>query len=216
MQQTHGIVPTFDEVRRDVVVPRALEALVLAMLAKSPEGRPTAAEIQAELAAMQHDGPTAERARERTGLDGRAARMVSEIRPPASQATTLQGEAGGEAEIAVVGTLEGETVLALAMNSLRLFIVSPEQPIAGADAIYAPGADLPSLVALRAAFPKTPIVTDASASSPERVPALLRARIDDVVMLPVRPEELGRRLWKLVRRARKTMQSAAQRDGKGS
>ncbi len=211
MQQTHGIVPTFAEVRREVVVPRALEAMVMSMLAKSPAARPTAAEIREELGGMVHGGPTAERARERVGMDGRAARMVSEIRPPASQQPTLQDESGGEAEVAVVGTLEGELVLALAMNSLRLFIVSPEQPIAGAEAIYAPRADLASLALLRAAHPKTPIVTDAAPKDAERVPALLKARIDDVVMMPVRPEDLGRRLWKLIRKVR----HAAQRSRKG-
>jgi len=206
MQQTHGIVPTFAEVRREVVVPRALEALVQSMLAKSPEARPTAREIRDDLAAVIHGGPTAERARERSGLDGRAARMVSEIRPPASQSTTLQEEVGGEAEVAVVGRLEGETVLALAMNGLRLFIVSDEQPVAGATAIFAPGATLEALIALRAAHPGLPIVTDASPTDAERVPALLRAKIDDVVMLPMRPEELGRRLWKLIRRVRRGAQ----------
>ncbi len=206
MQQTHGIVPTFGEVRHEVVVPRALEAMVQSMLAKAPEARPTAREIQGDLAALVHGGPMLERARERIGLDGRAARMVSEIRPPTSQATTLQEETGGEAEVAVIGSLQGETALALAMNSLRLYIVSDEQPIADAAAIFAPGADLASLVALRAAHRGVPIVTDASPSDAERVPALLRAGIDDVVMLPTRPEELGRRLWKLIRRARKSAQ----------
>jgi serine/threonine protein kinase len=216
MQQTHGIVPTFAEARHDAVVPRALEALVQSMLSKSPAARPTAEEIRGDLASFQHDGPMPERARERTGLDGRAARMVSEIRPPTSRATTLQDEAGGEAEVAVVGSLEGEMVLALAMNSLRLFIVSTEQPITGAEAIFAPGAPLDALVALRAAYPTTPIVTDARTGDTERVPALLRAKIDDVVMMPVRPEELGRRLWKLVRRARKTRELATQRGTRGS
>ena len=49
-------------------------------------------------------------------------------------------------------------------------------------------------------------MTDGSAHDAERVPALLRAKIDDVVVLPVRPEELGRRLWKLIRRMRRSAQ----------
>ena len=201
MQHTHGIVPTLAEVQRDVVVPRALDALVMAMLAKSARARPTAEEVRAELRAMS-GAPSAERARDRVGLDGRAARMISAIRPPATEATTLAGEAPpSEAEVAVVGALEGELVMALATNGIRLFIVSPDVPVGGAEAIFAPGADVATLTALRSGH-AIPIVTDASPSDATRVPALLRAGIDDVVMSPVRPEDLGRRLWKLVRRAR--------------
>ncbi len=208
MQQTHGVLPTLAEVRRDIVVPRALEALVERMLGKDPAARPRAPDLRAELAGMAHDGPTPERARERLGIDGRAARMVSAIRPPASQATTLPADASpGEADVAVVGALEGEIALVLAMNSLRLFIVSAEQPVADASAIFAPGADLKTLVALRAEH-KIPIITDASPRDATRVPELLRAGIDDVVMQPARPEDLARRLWKLIRKARTAAQRA--------
>lgn len=208
MQQTHGIVPTFAEVRRDVIVPRALEALVQSMLAKSPAARPTSAEVRAALLALGDGGaPAPERGRAHEALEGRAARMISALRPPASEVTTVpNADSMQEAEVAVVGSLVGDVALALATNSLHLFIVSNDQPVAGASAIFAPGADLATLERLRKEH-AIPIVADASPHDAARVPALLRAGIDDVVMTPVRAEELARRLWKLIRRAR----AAAQR-----
>ncbi|MFO0683766.1 MAG: serine/threonine-protein kinase [Sandaracinus sp.] len=204
VQHTHAAPPSFDEVRRDPSIPRALEALVQSMLLKRPAERPTAVEVKAELSRIGGDGHAPERARDRTGLDGRAARMISAIRPAASQATTLDGDAmSAGADVAVIGMLEGDLVLGMAVSALRLFIVSPEQPIGDAAAIYAPGADLGTLTALRAQH-RVPIVTDALPSDPHRVPALLRAGIDDVVMAPARAEELARRMWKLIRRSRRT------------
>jgi serine/threonine-protein kinase len=203
MQQAHGVVPSLAEIRPDVIVPRAIEALVMTMLNKAPSDRPSASDVRQTLLGAAQDGPKPERNREREGLDGRAARMVSEISPPMSQRATLpEDSTAGEADVAVIGALPGDTVLALAMNSLRLFIVTPDQPVADAAAIYAPGADLAALTALRAAYPDLPIMTDALATDADRVPAILRIGIDDVVTKPVRPEELAKRLWKRIRRAR--------------
>ncbi len=202
VQHTHAPPPSFAEVRRDATIPRALETLVQSMLRKRPEERPTASDVLLELSSLSSGQRAPERARDRTGLDGRAARMISAIRPAASEATTVEVEALGGADVAVIGALEGDVVLGMAVSALRLFIVSPEQPVGDAAAIYAPGADLATLSALRARH-RVPIVTDASPSDPSRVPGLLRAGIDDVVMAPVRAEELARRMWKLIRRSRR-------------
>ena len=200
--------PHPSEVRRDLVIPRALEELVLSMLAKRPGDRPTAAEVHAALALHDPGKPAAPlRARDTTGLVGRAARMISTVRPPDASTTVapgapLEGEAA--TEIAVIGALDGELALGLAANGLLPFVIEPSEAasrLEGASAIFAPGAGADAITSFVAHG--IPVLSDADVTDMTRSTQLLRAGADEVVPRPVRADELARRLWRAIRKSRK-------------
>ena len=195
------------ELRRDLAIPRQLEDLCLWMLAKRPDERPSIEVVHGILSRHRGEEPARERGRDHAYIAGRAARMISAApRARTTQAKTQHDvyamQSGVEpVSLAVVGALQGDLSLALGANGLLAFIVSDEQPIDDAHAIYAPGAsreDLEALVQLGA-----PVLTDTPAGNMSRVTELLRAGVDDVVTQPVRAEELARRVWRSVRRHRR-------------
>lgn len=211
-KQMYAVPPPPDEVNRAAVIPRALSDLVMAMLAKTPADRPTALEVQTALRGFL--GPEKyERARERIGVEGRAARMVSTIRPPRTEAQGTEASVVDAADtivVAVLGALEGDLVVALAVNGIIAYIVSDEQPIEGAHAIFAPQLSPDALAALKREH-GLPVVTDTLPSDVARLPALLRAGVDEVLPRPVRAEELARRVARAVKKS-KTWR-AAQKKG---
>jgi serine/threonine-protein kinase len=200
-QQMYSPPPQLADVRHDVVVPKALAELVMHMLAKKSGERPTVDEVHDALLGLGEGGALHERARERIGLEGRAARMISTIRPPGNEKATLDAGDEGHCELAVIGMLEGDLAVGLAANGIQAFIVSDDQPVKGADAIFAPGASVEVLSALGKTH-GLPVVADASPRDPARVPALLRAGVDEVVSAPVQTEDLARRVWRAVRKRR--------------
>ncbi len=203
-KQMYAVPPPPGEANRAAVIPRALSDLVMAMLAKAPADRPTALEVQAGLKGFL--GPEKfERARERIGVEGRAARMISTIRPAGTEAPVV--DAADAMVVAVIGELEGDLVVALAVNGIVAYIVSDEQPIEGAHAIFAPQLSPVALGALKREH-RLPVVTDTLPSDVARLPALLRAGVDEVLPRPVRAEELARRVARAVKKSR-----AAQRKG---
>jgi CheY-like chemotaxis protein len=196
-KQMYAVPLPPSEIRRDAPIPHALETLVLSMLAKKPEERPTALEVRGALDALQ-EGRGFERARERIATEGRAARMISTIRP-AAQSPVVAGD--DAIVVAVIGALEGDLSVALAANGIVPFIVSEEQPVAGAHAIFAPLLTPEELAELKSQH-RLPIVTDTGRDDPTRLPAVLRAGVDEVLPRPVRAEELARRVARAVRKAR--------------
>lgn len=198
-KQMFAVPPAPSEVRRDVTIPHAIEDLVMRMLAKREEGRPSAAEVRSEVAAHLA-GKVHERARERIGQEGRAARMVSTIRP-AAEAMSPATVGEDAIVVAVVGELEGDLSIGLSANGIVPYIVSEEQPIEGAHVVFAPNLDPEALAALKARY-RLPVVTDTRRDDPGRLPALLRAGVDEVLPRPVQAEELARRVSRAVRKAR--------------
>lgn len=203
-KQMYATAPRPSELDRSLLLPHALEDILMRMLHKRPDDRPTALEVRDALRSMI-GGVQYERARERIGVVGRAARMVSTIRPHAPEQPTVRDE--DAIVVAVVGALEGDLVVALAVNGIVAFIASDEQPIAGAHAIFAPGLAPEALAELKTAH-GIPVITDTSSEEPARLGALLRAGLDEVLPRPVRAEELARRLARAVRKRR-----AGQRKG---
>ncbi len=190
-KQMYAIPPRPSELDRTLLLPHALEDVLMRMLEKRPEDRPSALEVRDRLRSMI-GGVQYERARERIGVVGRAARMVSTIRPVLSEPATVPAE--DAIVVAVVGELEGDLVVALAVNT-------------GAHAIFAPGLAPAALAALKTEH-GIPVVTDTSSAEPARLGALLRAGLDEVLPRPVRAEELARRLGRAVKKWR-----AGQRKG---
>ena len=194
------------DVRRDLVIPHAVEELVMEMLRKEPAARPTASEVQGVLASMTKS-PQRERARAQIGTEGRAARMLSTYRPPPNQvgnehATLAPGATASMAEtkhLAIVGALAGDLIIGLGANGLVPFIVSPEQPVTGADAIFAPGASAERITELKQH--RVPIVSDAAPTDMDRIAQMLKLGVDEVVVTPIAVEELARKTWRAIRKA---------------
>ncbi len=162
-------------------LPSNLPPLVSAMLAKRPEDRPSALEV---LRALEHLGSGPREGRDL--LEGRGARMV-----PASDARRTDASA---LEVGVVGrSLDAELVVALASNGISAF---PGE----AALVFAPAAS-PERVAELVA--RAAVVSDASPDDIERMRALLAAGALEVVPLPLRAEELARRLQRAARKARR-------------
>lgn len=203
-KQMYAVPVRPSEANREAVLPQALDELVMQMLQKKPGDRPSAPEVQQQLRAFV-GGVKYERARERIGVEGRAARMISTIRPPGAESPVVEND--DAIVVAVLGALEGDLVVALAVNGIVAYIVSDDQPIAGAHAIFAPLATPEALAELKRIH-GLPVVTDTTPSDVARLPALLRAGVDEVLPRPVRAEDLARRLARAVKKAR-----AAQRKG---
>jgi serine/threonine protein kinase len=194
------------EARRDLKIPRELEELCLRMLAKLPAERPTMEVVRGVLRHQDESDAQRERARPLSSLEGREARMITTVLPkPGSQTLTdLYAPPPGvdPLQVAVLGELAGDLALGLGANGLLAFIVGETQPIEGAAVIYAPSASPEELAALRAKH-GLPIVTNTSPSDLDRVTALLRAGVDEVVHEPARADELARRIWRAVRHHRR-------------
>jgi hypothetical protein len=175
------------------------------MLAKTPAERPSMEVVRGVLHHHDASGAARERARPASALEGREARMISTVRPPpgSTTLTDLYAPPPGvdPLQVAVVGELCGDVALGLGANGLVAYIVGETQPIEGASVIYAPGASPDELAALRAHG--LPVITDTDASDMERITALLRAGVDEVVHRPVRADDLARRVWRAIRHHRR-------------
>lgn len=194
-RQMYSPPPALRDVRSDLRVPTALDALVMSMLCKRVEDRPGAEEVRSVLAQLDPDrARSRERARDDTHLLGRAARMVT---PPAAELEPAPPPPTDH-EVAVVGEVGPELLLALAANAIAAYVVSDEQPVDDAVAVFAPGASVERVASLAAAG--APVVTDTDAADMARISALLRAGASEVVVRPVGGDELARRLLRAIRK----------------
>ena len=191
------------EARRDLTIGRDLEELCLRMLTKLAAGRPTMEVVSGVFSSAARSGP--ERARAQTGLTGREARMISVVQPSRDGRTlTDPGRTGAGSDLtplAVVGALEGDLSIGLVANGLLPFIVSDHQPLSGADAVFAPGASPEALAEL--AKIGLPLVTDSDKGDMNRITALLKAGVQEVVHRPVKTDDLARKVWRAIRKYRK-------------
>jgi serine/threonine-protein kinase len=189
------------EARHDLRIPRELDDLCMRMLAKIPAERPDMEAVRGIL--LDHD-PSEPRERS-SAPEGRESRMIATVRPPKGGTTLTDLYAAPPGvdpmQVAVIGELSKDVALGLGANGLLAYLVGDAQTIDGASVIYAPGATPADLEATRAHG--LPIVTDTDAADIERVAALLRAGVDEVVHRPVRADELARRLWRAVRHHRR-------------
>ena len=172
--------------RREQPVPAALEALIMAMLDKRPAARPSAEHVRNVL--LDLDEHARERARKAPA--GRSARMVPAA--PRAERPLARGE------IAVVGTLSAELMLALGAQGLDAFVVTDDEPLENVEVVFAPGATDAQVRALGA---RARVVTDAEPSDVGRLSAMIRAGAVEVVPKPVDPGDLVRRLRRALRRS---------------
>ncbi len=200
--------------RKDLYVPRALERLILQMMMKQPEARPSATDVHAVLGQLQHTLGERERARGRDLLEGREARMIPTVRTTAEAEALALDEPprltdpevfhanDGAALLAVVGPeLDRDLTLGLRANGFAPWsVTSPPLP-EGSVAIFAPGVDAQTIAQL--VTYGLPVVTDADADDMGRVAQMQAAGAADVISRPVRPEKLVKKLGRALKKHRR-------------
>ena len=171
----------------DLGLPTALDELVLAMLAKQPDARPTPAQIVELLAPIARGQRPAERSR---SAGARADRMV-----PATPTIAAPTAAAGE-RVVWLGPVDEALVLGLAASGFAPVIGEPAGPDPGR-LVYAPGAAIERLAELVAS--RRAVVTDVAAGDLDGITARLRAGVAEVVSRPVRVDDLARKLRRAAR-----------------
>ncbi len=193
--------------RTDTYIPRALEELVLRLLAKRPEDRPNASATSEVLAQLALTLGERERARGDEALRGRAARMIPTVRGP-MDASQYEGATAASAPlpaeqgtvVALVGTVADELALGLRANGFALTPVSNTLPH-GAQLVYVTTPDPAMLDAsLRTGLP---VLAEIDASGVSEAASMLAKGVADVITRPVRVEQLAKKLERALRRARR-------------
>ncbi|MCB9592288.1 MAG: serine/threonine protein kinase [Sandaracinaceae bacterium] len=210
------VVPPSQKVG-DKYIPRALESLILSMLEKRPEDRPTADSVAQALRQLQLTLGERERARGVEHLEGRASRMINTVRgskvpdeptPPSAEASTVQLSAPALQQketgtiIAVVGPpLPPGAELALRANGYSPIPAGLGAIPPNAAAVFAPGADIDSLHQLVSSGAL--VVTDTDASDQDRLTALLALGVSEVVTRPLKVDQLAKKLQRVLRKAKR-------------
>ncbi|HHH31206.1 MAG TPA: hypothetical protein ENK57_23055, partial [Polyangiaceae bacterium] len=195
--------PSPRELRADLAIPAELDELCLRMLAKLPEERPDIS-VVADVLDSVKDRPG--RSRTQRYLQGRAARMVAAVsapvRPDAAFASTGRNDSP---ELAVFGRLQGDLLLGLGAMGLIPFVYEGG-PLGDAQAIFAPGASLERLSSLRSTH-EVPLITDAKPKNMDRIAALVKLGVDEVVTDTATSSEVARKVWRAIRRYRRRIGS---------
>lgn len=184
----------------DLEFPSTLEDLVMRMLAKSPDDRPSARAVRDALRAIDPTVSTRSGQTPDGQRLGRAARMISQP-PPADTKTGGKGQSNVGATVALVGDVGEELELALHVNGLQPARQAPGEELVtdGIRAVFAPGATPDEISAL--AQQGIPVVTDAPAADMDRLALLLRAGAAEVVIQPCQDDEVARKLWRAIRKS---------------
>lgn len=204
--------------------PQALEDLMLQMLAKRPEERPSPDQVRAGLASIKERVGQGERSRGELQLLVREARMIPEPLP-VLEGQTVEGKSSPAAALSLdvvrialfrssspdIATspasaeTDDESVdelleRALAANGIELLRLRELDLPTDAAGIYAPEATPEELE--RLAERDLPLLTNADASDVARLAALVELGVDEVIPIPVKPEELARRALRAIKRYR--------------
>jgi len=173
-------------------VSSGLDDLAVRMMAKQAAQRPTAEAVRRRLGiiASEHLDPSS-RTRDGIVVSDRPSRMVATTPPPIAG----MDDDGDEhtATVEVIGALEHDLVVALAAAGIQIG--------ANASALVVVGGDL-ERVALACAR-GLPVVADSTRGDFRRISDLLRLGVSEVVLTPIQPADLVRRLARVVQRPEK-------------
>lgn len=169
-------------------VPGALDDLIMNMLAKAPEDRPSAAHVRDTLLGVRPGTPE-----RMSGIaTGRAARMVTmQASPERAKPTTTK-------RVAWLGPLSLDTETTLAANGVEALAATDGIPT-DVDAVFAPAASLETIEGLVVAG--LPLVADAPAGDVDRLTELLRLGVAEVCPEEASVAELARKLVRVIRRS---------------
>ncbi len=195
--------------------PVGLAELVMRMMAKQADRRPTADAVRKRLAALDATALTSrERARDATYLSTREQRMVSEVKPQPDRRTSMHSDqayiakvADGlarEAAVGVVGDLADDVLSGLVSNGISTIRFTGDTSAIAAVLAVAPSAE--ALAPLTATG--LPVVVACDTSDMSNVTAMLRAGVSDVVPTPVDAAGVARKLWRAISKA-KTKRSSS-------
>ena len=185
----------------DLLIPSALDELVLRMLSKSPKERPSAPAVVDALRSLDPNAPRRKGADEGERLLGRPARMVS--KPPIKTGSPTQVDDDWldvDIAIATLGPLDEELKIGLAANGIQVVPIESEDaevPL-GVLAVFAPGATASQVT--KFAETGLPVLSDAEPSDIQRLAEMLRAGASEVVIRPCSPEATARKVWRSVRK----------------
>ncbi|MFV8751955.1 serine/threonine-protein kinase [Nannocystaceae bacterium ST9] len=183
-------------------LPRELDELVVAMLRKRPEERPSIVEVDAslELLASTLSGRR-KRGSEAYLLHDRAVRMIS-LAPTMPLATAHQQAptpTGDELRVAVIGRLDEDIELGLLSNEMAL--VAWRGDPSAAELLFAPGEPAERIAELARAG--LPVVAAVDPSDRLGLAAMLRAGAAEVTTRPLAIDNVVRSLRRADRRRRR-------------
>ncbi len=181
-------------------IPGAIDDLVRRMLAKTPEDRPTATEVLRSLGAYDPSTPRRFSGRDQNeNRVGRAARMVSvHAKAPTAPAPR---PAGMNCSIAWVGERDDNIATGLAVNGVAATVYEPSAIPEDIEAILASGQSLDVVTAL--CSKGVPVVADAEPGDTDRLQALLRAGVAEVLVRPWNAGSLAQKTLRAVRKAKR-------------
>lgn len=173
----------------------ALTNMIMAMLDKSPEGRPTATEVLATLEAVTAAPDNQGRGRQGMADQVRADRMVQQdtqkFTPPKLNTAVRQ--------VACFGSVLSEELSTLAaINGLQGYKVSHPHECVGADAIIALEAPAELVTELSAI---APVIVGVQAGDMERIQTLMHAGAQHVLTWPIDPNDLVRKTKRAIKRS---------------
>jgi len=190
--------------------PVALAELIMRMLEKHADKRPTAEGVRKRLAALDSANLNSrERARDATYLSTREQRMVSEVRPNPGERTRFQSDQAYIAKVAeglsekavvgVVGAMPPGLSAGLVANGISTISFSTEanEDVTAVFVADPAAADMASITALG-----VPVVAACDTANMENVTALLRAGVAEVVPTPIEPAGVARKLWRAITKAK--------------
>jgi serine/threonine protein kinase len=182
-------------------LPRELEELVMSMLAKRPEDRPSIGEVD-ELLRLVEGTLSGRRARGRDArfLKDRRARMVSVATPRAETELPIpEAEAHEKRYVQLVGEVDFEFKLALASNAVVIVDADAEGESPPAEAVLLLSGDAKLVEAYSSSG--MPVLASCPGDDMETLSSLARAGASDILTHPLSIDEVVRKLDRALRRA---------------
>ena len=181
-------------------VPAVLDDLVIQMLAKAPEERPTAERVREVLRSVSVGAPArlSGRANDEGGV-GRAARMISMANVPPPLPASPLSLAADAIVLGWMGEATEEMTTGLAANGIAVQRLESTQVSEALRAvmrvIFWPAATAEEIAALQSEG--FAIICECEPGDSERLTSLLRGGASDVVMAPAKVQDLARKARRL-------------------